>query len=186
MQRAFFDHPDLAISFDNLSLDFAHLLVHQVAPIFLAGDDGFTSLFDAGGTERVCLPGKAKGGFGLFPGLQERLIRPLRRGRGIGIALVEELNGVEGDTRGLAEYPVERPENLRANRIRHTAAASLSKVQATFGIPQTQTCLFETAPKAPQKGSTRRGATLSHWEYTVWERPGGEASNLRRTVKNGG
>jgi len=141
VQGAFFDHPDLAVAFHDLGFDFADLFVHQVAPVFLAGNDGLASFFDAGRAERVCLTREAKGGPGLFPGLQEWLVGPLRFDRGIGIALVEELNRVEGDTRSLAEYPVERPENLRANGIRHTAAASLSKIE-TFWIPQTQTCLF--------------------------------------------
>ena len=45
--RAILHHPDLAVALDDLRLDFADLLVHQVAPVFFAGDDGFARFFHA-------------------------------------------------------------------------------------------------------------------------------------------
>ena len=109
VQRAIFDHPDFAVALDDLGLNFADLLVHEVAPIFFAGDDGFAGFFHAGRAERVGLAREAERRLGLLPRFQQRLVRPLRSDRRIGIALVEVLNGVEGDRRALANDPIDRP-----------------------------------------------------------------------------
>src|SRR6266849_1602442 len=66
---AVFDHPNFAVAFDNLRFDLADLLVHEVAPVFFAVNDGFAGFFDAIGTERIGLPRPAEGWLGLFPGL---------------------------------------------------------------------------------------------------------------------
>ena len=109
----------MAFALDDLGFNFANLLVHQIAPVFLAGDDRFARFLDARGAQRVGLPGKAEGRLGLFPGLEQRLIGPLRRNGRVRIALVEVLNCVEGDRRAFAENPIEGPQNLRAYLIRH-------------------------------------------------------------------
>src|SRR5579859_7531255 len=127
VQRAVFHHPYLAVALDNLRLDFTDLFAHQVAPVLFTLDDGFARFFHAGRAERVGLARKAESWPGLFPGFQQRLIGPLRGDRRIRILLVEMLNGIEGDTRRLAKHPVQGPENLRANRVGHTAVASLSE-----------------------------------------------------------
>src|SRR5882757_9254502 len=127
VQRAVFHHPDLAVALDDLRFNLANLLVHQVAPVFFTLDDGFARFFHAGRAERVCLAREAESGPGLFPRLQQWFIGPLRGDRRIRILLVEILNGIEGDTSCLAKHPVKGPENLRANRIGHTAVASLSE-----------------------------------------------------------
>ena len=101
--RAVLDHPDLTVALHDLRFDFADLFVHQVAPVLIAFDDGFARFLDTCRAERVCLAWKAKRRLGLFPGLQQRFIGPLRRSRRIGIALVKILNGIEGDTRRLAD-----------------------------------------------------------------------------------
>src|SRR5215469_532565 len=119
MDWAILDHPDLAVALDNLRLNLADLFIHQVAPIFFAVDDGFTRLFDAIRTKRVGLPRPAEGGLGLFPRLQERLVRPLRSKRRIRVVLVEELNHVESDACCPADRPINRPQNLCAYSIRH-------------------------------------------------------------------
>src|SRR6266478_2940865 len=69
VDRAVLDHPDLAIALDNLRFDLADLLVHKVAPVLFAVNDGFASLFDAIRTERIGLPRPAEGRLGLLPGL---------------------------------------------------------------------------------------------------------------------
>ena len=114
VKRAVFHHPDLTVAFDDLSLNFADLFVHEVAPIFFASDDRFAGFFYAAGTERIGLAREAERGLGLFPGFEQRLVRPLRRDRRIGIALVEILNRVEGNRCGFANDPIERPCYLRA------------------------------------------------------------------------
>ena len=124
---AILDHPDLAVALDDLGLNFADLFMHQVAPVLIAIDNGFARFLNAGWAERVCLAREAERWLGLFPGFQQRLVGPLRRDRRIRIALIEILNGIKSDSCRLTDYPVDRPEELRRDRIRHTAAASLSK-----------------------------------------------------------
>ena len=53
--RAILDHPDLTVAFDDLSLNLADLFVHEVAPIFVAIDDGFARFLNAGRAQRVGL-----------------------------------------------------------------------------------------------------------------------------------
>src|SRR5438309_490512 len=57
----------------------------------------------------------------------QRLVRPLRRNRRIGIALVEELDGVKRDSSGLADNPIKRSRDLRAYLIRHKPLSSTFK-----------------------------------------------------------
>ncbi len=103
--RAFFHHPDLAVALDDLRLDLADLFVHQVAPILFAVDDRFARFLHATGAERIGLPRPAERRLGLFPGLQQRLIRPFRRERWIRIVLVEMLDRVKGDRGGFCTGP---------------------------------------------------------------------------------
>src|SRR6202521_4367895 len=119
VERAILHHPHLAVALDDLRLDFADLLVHQVAPVFLARDDGFAGFFPALGAKRIGLPREAQRRLGLFPRLQQWLVRPLRRDGRIRIALVEILDRVESDSSSFTNRPVDRPENLRAYSIPH-------------------------------------------------------------------
>src|SRR5207245_7447527 len=89
VERAVLHHPDLPVALDNLRFDRADLFVHQIAPILLAGNDRLARFFDARGTKRIRLPREAQRGLGLLPGFQQWLVRPLRRDRRIGIALVK-------------------------------------------------------------------------------------------------
>src|SRR5262249_13684732 len=157
--RAVFHHPDLAVALHDLRLDLADLLMHQVAPVFCALDDRFARFFHAGGAERICLPRKAQRRLGLFPGFQQRLIPPLWGDRRIRVALVEVLNRIEGDSRRLAQHPVQRPEELRANRVGHTAPASLSESYKLLGLIE----LPQTPKWKGPLGISRlpRGATLA-------------------------
>src|SRR5262249_6007816 len=116
---AVLEHPDLPIALDNLRFDLADLFMHEVAPIFLAGDNLVARFLDAARAERIRLARPAQGGLGLFPGLQERLIRPLRRYGRIWIAFVEVLNRIERHAGCFAYRPVNRSQNLRAYGVRH-------------------------------------------------------------------
>ena len=127
VERAVLHHPDLPVALDNLRFDLADLFVHQIAPILLAGNDRLARFFDARGTKRIRLPREAQRGLGLLPGFQQWLVRPPRRDRRIGIALVEELDGTKRDSGGLADHPIKRSRDLRAYLIRHKPLSSTFK-----------------------------------------------------------
>ena len=80
------------------------------ASVASAAVDGFAGLFNAVRTERVGLPRPSQRGLGLFPGLEKRLVRPLRSERRIWIVLVEELDRVEGGACCFADRPIDRPQ----------------------------------------------------------------------------
>jgi len=124
VQRAILHHPDLAVAFHNLRFDLADLFMHQVAPIFLSIDDRFARFLHTCGTQRIRLPRETQRRLGLFPGLQQRLVRPLWCHRRIRIALVEKLYGVERQCGRLANHPIHGPEDLRPHAIRHKPLAS--------------------------------------------------------------
>ncbi len=124
MEWTVLHHRHLAVALDDLRLNLADLFVHQVAPIFFAGDDRLARFFHARGAKRICLPREAQRRLGLLPRFQQRLVRPLRRDRRIGIALIEVLDGVKGDSSSLANYPIKRPRDLRAYLIRHKPLSS--------------------------------------------------------------
>ena len=65
--RAVFHHPDLAIALDDLRLDLADLLAHQIAPILFTGDDRFARFLHASGAERIGLPWETERRLGLLP-----------------------------------------------------------------------------------------------------------------------
>ncbi len=116
---AFLHHPDLTVALDDLRLDFADLLVHQVGPVLLAVHDRIARLFHAIRAQRIGRARPAERGLRLLPRLQQRLIGPFRSEGRIRIVLIEELNGVIGDARRLAQRPVKRFPNFCACRTRH-------------------------------------------------------------------
>ena len=124
MDGALFHHPDLAIALDNLRFDFADLLVNEVGPIFIAVQNQVARFAHTVGTERVRGARPSERGLGFFPRLQQRLFRPLRRERRVGIVLVKILNRVEGNSRRLAKRPIERFPKLSRNCARHNASTS--------------------------------------------------------------
>jgi len=185
---AILNHPNLIVALDNLRLDFADFLVHQIAPVFFAGDDRFARLFDACRTERIGLPWETERRLGLFPRLQQRLIGPLRSDGRIRIPFVEILNAVESDGGCFAQRPVERSQDLRSYTIRHKALASLSKDQA-----QLLTNLVENralySPRAPITVTLPTvTANKSLYLYSLKVEGGGcqwEAANGRKWGLNG-
>jgi hypothetical protein len=145
VNRAFLNHPNLAIALDNLRFDFADFLVDEIGPIFLAVNDQIARFADAIRTERVRGARPAESGLGLLPRLEQRLIRPLRSEGRIRFVLIEILNAVVRDGRRLAERPIERFPNLIANCLRHDSVPLL------FVQPQTG------KPAGERPGETPRG-----------------------------
>ena len=77
--RAVLHHQDLAVALDDLRLDLADLLVQQDFVGKLAVDDLLADFGDAARAQGIGLAGPAERRLRLFPGLQQRLVRPLRR-----------------------------------------------------------------------------------------------------------
>src|SRR5262249_2958044 len=97
--------------------------MHQVAPILFARNDFVARFLYAARAERIGLPREAKRWLGLFPGLQQWLVRPLRCDGRIRIALVKKLDRVEGDRGCFANDVIQTARDLRAYRVRHKLLA---------------------------------------------------------------
>jgi hypothetical protein len=110
---AFLYHPDLAIALDNLRFDFADFFMDQIGPVFFSVDDQIARFTHAIGTQGIRGARPTEGRLGFLPGLQQRLIRPLRRKRRIGIKFIEVLNRVVSDACSLAKRPIESFPKLR-------------------------------------------------------------------------
>ena len=78
MDRALFDHHDLAVFLDDVGLDLADLLVPQDLDRDLAIQNLLADLGDALGTQRIGLARPAEFRLLLFPTLEKRLIGPFR------------------------------------------------------------------------------------------------------------
>src|SRR5439155_24696036 len=65
---AVLDHPDLAITLNDLSLDFAHLLIEKYGHIFLAAQNRFTRLNDTVRAQRISSARPTKRRLSLLPG----------------------------------------------------------------------------------------------------------------------
>ncbi len=123
---AILDHPHLSVALDDLRLDLPDLFVHQVAPVLFALDDFLAGFLDAIRAERVRHSRPAQRWLGLLPGLQQRLVRPLRRDRRIRIVFIEELNGIKGDGCGFTDRPIDGAQDLSSCIARHEEVPSLS------------------------------------------------------------
>ena len=75
----FLDHQDLAVALDDLRLDFAGLFLQQDAVILFAVDDLLADFRHAARAQRIGFARPAQGRLRFFAGLQQRLVRPLRR-----------------------------------------------------------------------------------------------------------
>jgi hypothetical protein len=67
MLGAFLDHPDLAVSFNNVGFDLTHLLMEQLLPFGLAAGDCFPSFPHTFGAQGIGLAWPAKRRFCLLP-----------------------------------------------------------------------------------------------------------------------
>jgi len=92
---AIFDHPDLAVTFDDLGFDLTNLFIDQRRDIAFAADDLFACFDHAVRAERICLAREAKSRLGFLPRLKDRFIRPFRYERGIWFELIDRSDGVE-------------------------------------------------------------------------------------------
>ena len=117
MLRAIFHHQDLALALDDLRLDFAGLFVQQDFLRKLAVNDLLADLRYAFRTERVGRTRPSQGWLLLFVGLEERLVRPLRRERRIGLDAVEAVKNLPGTVGGNCQCLL----NI-LNRFRHPCA----------------------------------------------------------------
>ena len=63
MDGAVLDHPNLPLSFDDLTHDPAHLFAHQIAPLLFPVNDGVARLLLAIRAERIGLPRPAPRGW---------------------------------------------------------------------------------------------------------------------------
>ena len=77
--RAILNHQDLAITLDNLGLDFTDLLVQKDLVRQLAVNDLLANLGYATWTQGVRFARPTERRLRLFPGLEQRLLRPLGR-----------------------------------------------------------------------------------------------------------
>src|SRR6266550_7875620 len=71
VRSAVFNHQNLAVAFENRSLNFSESLVHENAQILPAFENFATRLAHADRTKRICLAWPTQRRFGLLPGFQE-------------------------------------------------------------------------------------------------------------------
>src|SRR6266516_141995 len=95
MLGTIFGHPNLAITLDNLGLDFTDMFVDEHADLFLARNDVFARLNHALRTKRIRCAWEAQRGFRFLPRFQQRLVRPLGSKRGVRLVFVHRLDRVE-------------------------------------------------------------------------------------------
>src|ERR1700693_5496339 len=89
MDGAIFHHQNLAVALDDFSLDLADFFVHQHFVWQFAVENLLTDFRHALGAKRIGGARPAQRRLGLFVGLQQRLLRPLRRWRGVLLDLVQ-------------------------------------------------------------------------------------------------
>jgi len=75
--RAVLDHPNLAVAFHDLGLDLAHFFVHQNVDGQMAIQNLLPNLRYALRTKRIGRAGPTQRRLRFFPGLEQRLLRPL-------------------------------------------------------------------------------------------------------------
>ncbi len=129
-------HPDLAVAFDDLRLDLAHLLVHQNVYRQMPVENLLPYFRHALRTKRIRRPRPAQRRLRLFPRLEQRLVRPLRSWRLIRSNAVEALKNCPcacgGNGHGLLNV---------FNRLVHSALAFLSSgVRTVPAVPHPGTC----------------------------------------------
>jgi hypothetical protein len=78
VNRTILDHPNFAITLDDLGLNFADFLVNQNANVLLSADNRFPGLDHAVRTKRIRGSRPTQGWLALLPGFQQGFVRPLR------------------------------------------------------------------------------------------------------------
>ena len=103
VDRAVLHHQDLAVALEDRRLDLADLLVEQDADVLLAVENLLPRFARARRAERVGLARPAERRLGLLVGLQQRLVRPLRRERRPLVDLVQAVEDHPGAVGGDGE-----------------------------------------------------------------------------------
>ena len=100
---AILDHQDLAVALDDLRLDFAGLVGVEDFEGRLAVQDLLADFGHAARAERIGLARPAQRRLGLFPGLQQRLVGPLRGEPRILADLIELVEDYPGRAGGVCQ-----------------------------------------------------------------------------------
>src|SRR5262245_10817439 len=103
MDRAILDHQNFAVALDDLRLDLAHLLVAQHVHRQFAVQDLLANLRDALRTQAVGSARPAESRLGLFPGFEQRLVRPSRGERRVRLDSIESLEYGPGRARRVGQ-----------------------------------------------------------------------------------
>ena len=132
---AVLDHPDFAVTFDDLSLDLAYFFVHQHVDQQVAVENLLTNFRHALGTERIGGARPAQRRLRLFPGLKQGLVGPLWSRRHI------RSNAVQAFKNGPCARGGNRHGLLNIfDRLVHSALAFLnSGVRTVPVVPRTGT-----------------------------------------------
>src|SRR6185369_932634 len=93
------DHPDLAVAFNDLRLDFADLFINKNADVFFTADDCLARFDNAVGTEGIGRAWPAEGWLTFLPRFQKGFLRPFWSKRRIGLVFIYRLNRVEKASR---------------------------------------------------------------------------------------
>src|SRR5262249_38574483 len=115
MNRARLFHHDLAVAFEDVSLDLADVILDERIDRLFTGEDATTSFFDTGRTERIRDAGPAEGWLRTLPALQERRGRPVRLKR---LAFETPVNGLNHRPRrpsGVCHYCLQWPPHIHAS-----------------------------------------------------------------------
>jgi hypothetical protein len=88
VDRAVLDHDDLAVLLKDGGFDLTDLLIQEDGDVLLTVNDRLSRLLRAGRAQRIRFPRPPERRLGLLVRLQERLIGPARRKRGVLLDLI--------------------------------------------------------------------------------------------------
>src|SRR5437588_11126412 len=100
VRSAVFNHQNLAVAFENRSLNLSESLVSQHAQILLSVENLSTRLAHTDWTKRICFSRPTERRLGLFPRFQQRSVRPLGRKGFLWAQPVDTLEREPGAIRG--------------------------------------------------------------------------------------
>ena len=157
----FLHHPDLAVAFDDLGLDFPDFLAHQVAPVLLPIENGLARFFDTPRAERISLPRPPQRWLRFLPGLQQRFIGPLRCKRRIRIEFVEKLQRIESHAGCFAHGQIDHFPGSRTWAYFPRHVNCLAFPQRCWSFPRFKKECSEVLISCPQRAS-RYYVTYAH------------------------